>query len=57
MPYGISDPGSFICTLAAIAAITGIELYALKKGINGKVMSLCLGLIAGLGGFLVRGAI
>jgi len=57
MPYGISDPSSFICTLVAIAAITGIELYALKRGINGKVMSLCLGLLAGLGGFFIRGAI
>lgn len=41
-----------ICALVAMAAITTLELYALHKGINGRLMCLTVAVIAGLGGFL-----
>jgi len=42
-----------ICTLGAIAGITAIEIIALLLGVNGKVLSLTIALIAGLGGFFL----
>lgn len=40
--------------LSAIVGIIILEVYALSKGINGLVMSLCIAAIAGLGGYKVK---
>lgn len=41
-------------SLAAIAAITGIELYALSQGINGTLMTVAFSVIAGLAGYNLK---
>ena len=41
----------------AIGAITALELLALSRGINGKVLSLAIGAIAALGGAITGRAI
>ena len=37
----------------AITAITALEFYAIKKGINGKAMALSIACISGIGGFTI----
>lgn len=39
-------------TIAAILCITVLEGLALWKGIDGKILSGAIGVIAGLGGFI-----
>ena len=39
------------CTISAIIGITIIEAMALYKGRNGKLFSLAVGALSGLGGF------
>ena len=43
--------------LTAIIAITGIEAFALHRGINGKGLAIAIGSIAALGGALTGRAI
>lgn len=43
--------------LTAMAAITGLEAYALYRGINGKTLALAIGSIAALGGALAGRAL
>jgi len=42
-----------ICAVSAIGAITIIELFALYCGIDGALLTGVVGVIAGLGGFIV----
>jgi len=44
-----------ITPVVAIVALTVIEVVALFQGINGTVMSLIIGAIAGIGGYAVKG--
>lgn len=46
-----------IITLAAIASITILEVYALKQGIDGSLLSVVVAVIAGLGGYVAKGQI
>jgi len=39
--------------IAAIAAITIIECVALYKGMNGKIMSLAVGVLGGIAGYTI----
>lgn len=39
-----------LISLAAIGAITLLELYALRKGLNGKALFIALALLAGMAG-------
>ncbi len=39
--------------VAAIAAMTAIEIYALSVGINGTLLILVLSIIAGLAGWII----
>ena len=43
-----------IITITAIVCITILEGYAIYNKIDGTILSLVVGAIAGLGGFLVR---
>lgn len=40
-----------ITTLTSILAITAIELYALRQGINGVLLAGAIAIISGLGGY------
>ena len=42
---------STLVPLCAIAAIFSLETIALRRGINGRVLTLSVACIAGLGGF------
>lgn len=44
----------FPVVISAIAAITGIELFALSQGVNGQLMTLTVAAIAGLGGYKIK---
>ena len=44
-----------IIVFSAIASITVLELYALNQGIDGTLLSTIVGIIAGLGGYIVKG--
>jgi len=44
-----------VCT--AIACITAIEMYALSIGINGVLLTIVIGIIAGLAGYVIPGPI
>ena len=46
-----------IIPIIAILAIVILESQALCYGIDGTVLSLCIGAIAGLGGYEIRGMI
>lgn len=39
--------------VVAIASITILELYALYQGVDGQALSLAVGAIAGLGGYIL----
>ena len=41
--------------ILVICCITGIETYAISKGINGKCLLLAIGSLAGLGGYHFQG--
>ena len=41
--------------ITAILCITVLEAVALFNGINGQIMTLVIGAIAGLGGYMIRG--
>ena len=43
-----------IITITAIVCITILEGYAIYNKIDGAVLSLVIGAIAGLGGFLIK---
>lgn len=43
--------------IMAIAGLTAIELMALYKNVNGKLLVIVCGLIGGLGGYTVSGVI
>jgi len=49
----MKEPTSIIVVIAAIYAITILEGLAIWKGIDGKLFSLAVALIAGLGGYVV----
>ena len=40
--------------LVAIVCITAIELVALAKGVNGTILTLVVGTVAGLGGLATK---
>ena len=40
--------------LAAIAAVTIVEMYALHKGINGKILAASFVVLGALGGVAVK---
>lgn len=48
---------STILALAAIAAIVALEIIAMRRGLNGKLLTIAVALIAALGGILVSDAI
>ena len=43
-----------IITVAAIGAITAIEMAALSMGLNGMLLTLSVAAIAGLGGYEIN---
>ncbi len=42
-------------TIAAICGIVILESIALMKGIDGTVLTMVIGVLAGLGGYYIRG--
>lgn len=40
--------------IIAILVIGALEAYALSKGINGAMLSVSIGLIAGIGGYTAK---
>jgi hypothetical protein len=42
-----------VVALVAVSAITGIEFYALSKGIDGVALAAAISAIAGIGGWLI----
>ena len=44
----------WIVIIVAMVCITGLEVLAMFKGINGITFSLCVAAVAGLGGFKVK---
>jgi len=43
-----------IVTLAAIAAISGLEVFAIHSGIDGIVLTTVIGALAGLAGYKMK---
>jgi len=46
--------GNIVVVALAIVALAGIEIYALHKGVDGKLLALVVMSVAGLGGFHVK---
>lgn len=46
--------GFWLVQLSAIAAITGMELYALNRGLDSLVLTLSIGSVAGIGGYAIK---
>ncbi len=40
--------------LIVVLCITGLEIIALIKGVDGQVLSIVVGLLAGLAGYKIR---
>lgn len=45
---------NIIVTIISIIAISLLEWYALSKGIDGKLLTATIAVIAGLGGFSLK---
>lgn len=39
--------------VTAMICIAGLEIYALSQGINGTILAGTIGILAGLGGFII----
>lgn len=37
----------------ALACLTALEIYALSRGINGTILTIVVGIIAGVAGFTI----
>ncbi len=44
--------GLLILGVIAIVAIAGLEAYAIYKGIDGALLAIAVGLIAGIAGYI-----
>lgn len=50
-PSKMTELRKLLVSIFAITAIVVLELYALSKGIDGKLFGLVIAAIAGLGGY------